>query len=348
YTENTLEHAITVIGRSARTQQQLIEDLLDSARIISGKLRLEIQPVNLLQLIEMAVEIMRPAAEAKRLALRTFSETEMDVITGDPTRLQQVIVNLLSNAVKFTSEGGSIEVHSQQVDSSVRITINDTGKGIGADMLPFVFDRFHQADSSSTRRYSGLGLGLSLVRHLIELHGGTINAESPGEGQGATFNINLPIRAVRTSVEDLAANADSFKPYPTFEGLRILVVDDEIDAREMVAYILEQYGARVTPAASAAEALAEITVSKQRYDLIISDIGMPDEDGYSLIRRVRALGPEQGGQIPAIALTAYGLANDRARALRAGFQMHQSKPVKLTELLMAVTSLTGRKATALE
>lgn len=353
YTEETLKHAVSVIERSARAQQRMVEDLLDSARIISGKLHLDIQPLNLQQLIATVVDAVSPSAEAKKIVLHTFLEGELEIITGDAHRLQQVVMNLLGNAVKFTPEGGHINVSLRRVDSHLRITVSDTGRGISASMLPFVFDSFRQADGSSTRRHSGLGLGLSLSRHLVELHGGTVSVDSPSEEQGATFNINLPVRATRTAIEeteDLITSDDIFKPCTAFNGLRILVVDDEVDAREMITYILEQYGASVTPVASAAEALTQIVNAPidQCYNLIISDIGMPGEDGYSLIRQVRALSPDQGGQTPAMALTAYGFSSDRIHAIEAGFQAHQAKPVKVMELIMVVARLTGHGITKLK
>lgn len=342
----TLAHAIQIIERSARTQSRLIEDLLDTARIVSGKLRLDIQPVDLTSLIENAVEVLQPAAEAKGIDIQLTLDFGREVITGDADRLQQIVWNLLSNAIKFTPNGGCAEVRLERADPHVRITVSDTGKGISPEYLPFIFDRFHQADSPSTRRHTGLGLGLSLVRHLVELHGGTVYAKSPGEGQGASFIINLPLRAV------LPQHADGEPPVfggvgvlgaPSLEGVWALVVDDEADARELVATLLQQCGARVTSVASAQEALAVLAADEhgRRPDVVVSDVSMPEVDGYELIRRVRELAPEMGGRIPAVALTAYGRSIDRIRALSAGFQMHMPKPVEPAELATVVASLTG-------
>jgi CheY-like chemotaxis protein len=295
--------------------------------------------------IEAALDIVRPAAEAKSIGLETSYQAETDVITGDPERLQQVIWNLLSNAVKFTPEGGQVSVQVERVDPHLQVTVKDTGKGISRDFLPHVFDRFHQADSSSTRRHGGLGLGLALVRHLVELHGGTVSADSPGEGQGTSFIIHLPLRAVRATINEAEAPEANrnvgFHLPPALEGLRILLVDDEADARDLVALMLEQQGAEVEATSSAREALAVLTKGQQP-DVIVSDIGMPDEDGYALIRQVRALPRAQGRPIPAVALTAYGRASDRIAALSAGFQMHVPKPVEPTELIMVIAGLTGR------
>ena len=345
--EETLAHATEVIERSARAQSKLIEDLLDTTRIVRGKLRLEVQPVNLTTVIEAAVDVIRPAAAAKSITVNVALDAQTDVITGDPERLQQVVWNLLSNAVKFTPSGGRIEVHLERADPHMRIRVSDTGQGISAKLLPLVFDRFHQANTSGARRHSGLGLGLSLVRHLVELHGGTVFAESAGEGQGATFTVNLPLRAIRPPEINpaLSSARDSTPDFaPSLGGLWALVVDDEADARDLITTLLQQYGARVTTVASAEEALAVLMSSETKSppDILVSDIGMPNEDGYALIRRVRELEQQNGGRIPAVALTAYGRAGDRIRALSAGFQMHVAKPVEPAELALVIASLTGR------
>ncbi len=345
--EATLSHAIEIIERSARTQSKLIEDLLDTARIVSGNLRLDIQPVELRSVIESAAQVLHPAAEAKGIDIRLAFDVEREVITGDADRLQQIVWNLLSNAIKFTPNGGRVEVLLQRADPHVRLVVSDTGRGISPENLPYVFDRFHQADSSSARRHGGLGLGLSLVRHLVELHGGTVYAGSDGEGRGATFIVNLPLRAVRpqpTELESVGLGGIALSAPSALDGIWALVVDDETDARELLTTLLQQYGARVTSAASAAEALSVLTADERDRppDVLVSDIGMPDVDGYALIRRVRALAPERGGRIPAIALTAYGRSIDRIRALSAGFQMHMPKPVEPAELAMVIASLTGR------
>jgi len=344
--DKTLAHAIEIIERSARTQSRLIEDLLDTARIVSGKLRLDIQPVDLASLIENAVEVLRPASEAKRIDIRLELNAGREVITGDPDRLQQVVWNILSNAIKFTEKGGRVEVRLERADPHVRVTVSDTGRGISPEYLPFIFDRFHQADTSSARRSTGLGLGLSLVRHLVELHGGTVYAKSPGEGLGATFVIDLPLRAV------LPQSSDGEPPVfggvgvlgaPSLDGVWALVVDDEADARELVATLLHQCGAKVTAVASAADALAVLQAGDHERppDVLVSDVSMPEVDGYELIRRIRELAPEMGGRIPAVALTAYGRSIDRIHALSSGFQMHMPKPVEPAELATVVASLTG-------
>ncbi|HSF24783.1 MAG TPA: response regulator [Blastocatellia bacterium] len=346
--EATRAHAAETIERSARIQSKLIEDLLDSARVARGQLRLEVQPVDLTAVIDAAVDVMHPAAEAKHIEVRRTFDVEREVITGDPDRLQQIVSNLLSNAIKFTPSGGQVEIRLERVDPHVRISVTDTGTGIIPDYLPHVFERFNQAHGSTTRRRSGLGLGLSLVRNLVELHGGTVNADSPGEGCGSTFTVNLPLRAVRPQASDadptVSTRMAGLQATSILTGVWVLLVDDEADARELVATLLQQYGAKVTPVASAEEALALLTSDEldKRPDVLVSDISMPEVDGYELIGRVRELTPEGGGRIPAVALTAYGRAIDRIRALSAGFNMHLPKPVEPAELAAVVASLTGR------
>jgi PAS domain S-box-containing protein len=351
----TQAHALDVIERSVRIQQNLIEDLIDTARIKSGKLQIEMKPVNLAGVIEAAADIVRPTAMAKEIELNLALESD-EVVTGDHQRLQQVVWNLLSNAVKFTPQGGRVEAKLKRAVRSVQIVVSDTGRGIKPRDLPIIFDQFRQADGSSTRRYGGLGVGLSLVKHLIELHGGAVEADSQGEGRGSIFTINLPVRAVRGERETRRGGererrrvGRSVSPSPpllvppSLSGLWMLVVDDEADARELLTVLLKQYGARVTAAASVAEALAALRQdeSGKRPDVIISDISMPDEDGYMLMRRVRQLPPEEGGRIPAVALTAFERASDRVRALSAGFQFHVPKPVEPDELAMVIANLTG-------
>lgn len=346
--EATRAHAAETIERSAMVQSKLIEDLLDSARVARGQLRLEVQPVDLTAVIEAAVDVMHPAAEARDIEVHRTFAAKTEVITGDPDRLQQIVSNLLSNAIKFTPGGGRVDIRLERADPHVRISVADTGKGISSEHLPYVFERFHQADGSTTRRHSGLGLGLSLVRNLVELHGGTVHAESPGEGYGATFTVDLPLRAVRPQSpgrESKSLNGiTGLHAASLLKGVRALVVDDEADARELVATLLQQYGATVTPVASAEEALAVLTSEEmeERPDVLVCDISMPEVDGYALIGRVREMAPEQGGRIPAVALTAYGRAIDRIRALSAGFNMHIPKPVEPAELATVVASLTGR------
>lgn len=341
----TTVRALEIIERNARGQTHLIEDLLDISRIITGKLCLQVGAVELIPIIEAAVDTVRPAANAKNIRLQTILDPSIEPVAGDPDRLQQVVWNLLSNAIKFTPKGGSVEVRLQRTNSHVEIVVSDTGQGISAHFLPYVFDRFQQENSTTTRVHGGLGLGLSIVRHLVELHGGSVQAFSSGEGLGATFIVNLPLPVVRDAspIEQVHSTADKEAPSdssPVLEGLHILLVDDEADVRELMTTILTECGAQVTAVASAKDALK--TFDHLKPDLLISDIGMPHEDGYALIRKVRALDPERGGTIPAVALTAYARREDRIRALSAGFQKHVAKPVNLNELATMVASLTGR------
>src|SRR5262245_38821132 len=342
--DQKIKHALDVIERSGKAQLQLIEDLLDTARIISGKLRLDLGPVDPDSVIEQAVQTIQPAADAKGISIETDLPPKIGQITGDLTRLQQVIWNLLSNAVKFTSPGGRVQVRLERIDPNIRITVSDTGKGIAPDFLPCVFDRFSQADASSARRYGGLGLGLALVKYLVELHGGTIEAASAGEGQGSTFTVTLPVRAVATPIGETVGAPVAVKSSGELAGVRALVVDDEDDARELLKAALKHYGADVVAVSSASEAYTLITGTppQERLDVMVADIGMPDEDGYSLIRRVRESEWARGVYIPAVALTAYGRAEDRMRALKAGFQMHVAKPVDPDELVIVITSLVRR------
>jgi PAS domain S-box-containing protein len=342
--DQKVRHAADVIERSGKAQAQLIEDLLDTARIISGKLRLDLGPVDLASVIEQAVQTIRPAADAKGISIETDLPSEIDQITGDPARLQQVVWNLLSNAVKFTPQGGRVEARLERVDPHICIVVRDTGKGINPDFLPYVFERFRQADVSSARRYGGLGLGLALVKYLVELHGGTAEAASAGEGRGATFKVTLPVRAVATPLGGAGGAPDKVKRSEELAGVRALVVDDEEDARELLKSALTQYGAGVVAAGSAAEAYELITTAPtgERPDVMVTDIGMPGEDGYSLIRRVREWELARDAYIPAVALTAYGRPEDRMRALRSGFQMHIAKPVDPAELAIVITSLMRR------
>jgi PAS domain S-box-containing protein len=339
-----IRQAADVIERSGKAQAQLIDDLLDTARIISGKLRLELGPVDLVSVIDQAVQTIRPAADAKRISIETDLPSEIGQITGDPSRLQQVVWNLLSNAVKFTQQGGRVEARLERVDPYIRITVSDTGKGISLDFLPYIFDRFRQADASSARRYGGLGLGLALVKYLVELHGGTVEAASAGENHGATFKVTLPVRAVATPLGEAGGAPVTVKSSGELADVRVMVVDDEDDARELIEAVLTQYGADVVAVSSAAEAYSLITAtpSELRPDVMVTDIGMPGEDGYSLMRRVREWERERGAYIPAVALTAYGRVEDRMRALSAGFQMHVAKPVEPAELAVVIMSLVRR------
>ncbi len=342
-------HALEIIERSARAQQQLIEDLLDTARITTGKLRIEMQPVDLVAITERALDTVRPTAAAREIELLLQVADNLPSVSGDAARLQQVVWNLLSNALKFTPAGGRVEISIAPQDAAVRLTVSDTGQGIKPEFLPFVFDRFRQADSSSSRRKGGLGLGLALVKHLIELHGGTVEAASPGEGQGASFTLLLPRQAARKSLSAVsitqaqARESGSYQRVPSLSGLHILLVDDEAAARQMMQTILMRGGARVSVAASAAAALSMLFESPEdeRPDVLVSDIGLPDEDGYALIHQVRAREPV-GRRLPAVALTADARVEDRLRALEAGFQMHVPKPVEPEELIVVIASVAGR------
>ena len=347
FDEKTTARALETIDRNTKSLAQLIEDVLDVSRIITGKLRLNMSPVELGSVIEAVIETVLPAAEAKNIQIEPRLDSGIDSVLGDANRLQQVFWNLLANAVKFTPKGGRVEVRLEVIDSRVQIRVSDTGLGIASEFLPYVFERFRQADSTTTRSYGGLGLGLAVVRHLVELHGGTVHAESPGEGQGATFIVNLPLRAVRLDAsKPIQVKAAVTEEVPTssclrsLADLRILVVDDESDARELLTTVLGEYGAEVIAVATAGEALDAI--KQLQPDVLVSDIGMPKEDGYALIRKVRALDAKLGGQIPAIALTAYARAEDQTQALLAGFQQHIPKPVDPAELAVVVASLTER------
>ncbi|MBD2463204.1 PAS domain-containing protein [Oscillatoria sp. FACHB-1407] len=327
--------ALETIERNAKLQAQLIEDLLDVSRILQGKLRLNISPVSPVATIAAALETVRLSAEAKGIEIQTVLDSKTGWINGDASRLQQIVWNLLSNAVKFTPSGGRVEVRLEQVGTCIQIQVSDTGQGINPDFLPHVFEYFRQADSSTTRRFGGLGLGLAIVRHLVELHGGMVRVESPGEGLGATFTIRLPIL---TTQRDASTDIQPSLVSPDLSGMQILVVDDDPDTRKYIAFMLEQAGATVSIAASATEALMKLTQSKP--DLLLSDIGMPGMNGYMLIRQVRALPLERGGNIPAIALTAYAGDCDQQQALEAGFQHHVAKPVEPDQLLKLIADLT--------
>jgi signal transduction histidine kinase len=325
--------ALATIQRNAKLQSELIEDLLDVSRILQGKLSLNVVPVNLAATITAAMETVRLAAEAKSIQLQAVLEPNVGQVSGDSTRLQQVGWNLLSNAVKFTPEGGQINIRLEHIGSNAQITVSDTGKGIHPDFLPYVFDYFRQADAATTRRFGGLGLGLAIVRHLVELHGGTVEVESPGSEQGATFTVRLPLMSTQPITNQDSKLLDLSLD---LSGIKILVVDDDTDTREFIAFLLEEYGARVTAVSSAHEALVALNQSKP--DVLLSDIGMPDVDGYMLIQQIRISLP-QGGQIPAIALTAYAGEMNQQQALAAGFQKHISKPIEPGVLVQAISSL---------
>jgi PAS domain S-box-containing protein len=350
--EQATTRALETVERSARAQNRIISDLLDVSRIINGQLHLNVHTLEPAPMIEAGVEGVRPAAEAKRIRIQMMLDPNAGPISGDSDRLQQIVWNLVSNAIKFTPSGGLVQVRLERVDSQVEITVSDTGAGINPEFLPFVFDRFRQADSSSTRKAGGLGLGLAIVRHLVELHGGTVRAESEGVGKGAIFVVKLPLRISPTSAlgekrDHPAAtlNGVELRCVPPLEGLRILVVDDETNARELVSAILARCEADVKTAASAAEALAILGGGDQwRPDVLISDIEMPEADGYELMRHVRSLPSECGRRVLGVALTAHARVEDRIKALAAGFQMHVPKPVEPAELLTVLGSVTGRLA----
>jgi PAS domain S-box-containing protein len=340
-----LDRGLEAIVRNAVAQAELIEDLLEMSRIISGKVRLDVQPTDLCNVIEAAVEAVRPSADAKEIRLRTTTDPMATPVAGDPNRLQQVIWNLLTNAVKFTPRGGKVEVVLRRLSSHVELSVTDSGVGVAADFLPHVFDRFRQADSSTTRSQRGLGLGLSIVKQLVELHGGSVRATSEGEGRGATFIVCLPPAAPRADPDGAHSFARSGGGMPpvvdvNLDGLRVLVVDDEPDARQLISQWLGECHAEVHAVSSASEALAML--QSLRPDLLLSDIGMPERDGYQLIRDIRRLSPERGGKTPAIALTAFARSEDRTRAMLAGYQVHMSKPIEPHELVATVASLAGR------
>jgi signal transduction histidine kinase/ActR/RegA family two-component response regulator len=348
HSEEDLAQGLEVIRRNAEAQTKIIEDLLDMSRIISGKIRLDIQRVELPAIVAAALETVRPAADAKGIHLHADLETAPANIAADPNRLQQILWNLLSNAIKFTPKDGQVRVSVELCESHLEIVVSDTGEGIKPEFLPFVFDRFRQADGSTTRKHRGLGLGLAIVKNLVELHGGTVQAKSDGEGRGSAFFVALPLRAIQLwqlpealePQSDQALNGKGRAERTSLSGLKVLVVDDERDVRKFVQRLLEDCDATVATAASMAEGLTEI--ERQAPDLLISDIGMPEHDGFELIRRLRDLPASSGGKIPAIALTAYARSEDRRRILLAGFQMHAAKPVQAAELVAMAASLCGR------
>jgi PAS domain S-box-containing protein len=341
-----LNQGLDTIERNARAQTQLIEDLLDMSRIISGKLRLDIQRVVPTSFIKAAIETVRPAADAKGIRLEPILDSTAGPVSGDPNRLQQIVWNLLSNAVKFTPRGGRVQVLLQRVNSHIEVTVADTGQGVSPDFLPFVFERFRQQDATTTRRHGGLGLGLSIVKQLVDLHGGSVEVASPGIGQGSTFRVKLPLTVVQTQTDDGTRlhpaldlpNAHPAESGQNLSGLKVLVVDDEPDARDLIRRVLTGRGAVVTTANSAGDALHMLDGA----DVLISDIGMPDIDGYEFLRRVRAMRSSTSAKLPAIALTAFARSEDRTRALIAGYQVHLSKPVSAAELIATVASVAGR------
>jgi len=348
----TVRQGLETIERNARVQAQLIEDLLDVSRITEGKLRLDVKPVALCEVVEAALASIRPAADAKQIKVQTMLDRQSDQVNGDPARLQQVVWNLLSNAVKFTAKGGRIQVVLERANSHVAMSVSDNGEGISSEFLPYVFDRFRQADQTTTRAFGGLGLGLSIVKHLVELHGGTVRAASAGKGTGTSFVVELPLRLQRRLEKDggdvAAVSAGLLEGLSAsdarLDGVTVLYVDDEPDARELVRRILSEHGAHVITADSAAA--GRQVMADAHPDILVADIGMPDEDGYSLIRTVRAMPRDRGGSIPAAAVTALARSEDRRRALLAGFQTHVAKPVDVVELVAVVASLAGRTGRA--
>jgi PAS domain S-box-containing protein len=346
--EEAMARALATIERNAQAQTQLIDDLLDTSRIITGKLRLDVRAVDLAAVVSAAADTARPAAALKDIRLQVLLDPQAGPVRGDPDRLQQVVWNLLSNAVKFTRTGGHVQLRVERADSNVEIVVADDGAGIEPEFLPHVFDRFRQADQKTTRTHGGLGLGLAIVRQLVELHGGSIGVESAGPGHGATFRVMLPLVGAQAVTERAAAAGEQTRPSqagvlncpPELSGLRVLVVDDNLDTREFVRSMLEMCGAEATAVGSAAEALGE--VERMRPDVLVSDLAMPEQDGYWLIRQVRALPEKHGGKTPAVALTAYARPEDRVRSLRAGFQHHVTKPAEPQELVAVVANLAGR------
>jgi signal transduction histidine kinase/ActR/RegA family two-component response regulator len=348
FQEPELQRGLEIIARNARAQSQLIEDLLDMNRIVSGKIRLDVQRVDLPAIVEAALESVAPSIAAKGLRLRKTIDPHAGPVYGDPNRLQQVVWNLLSNAVKFTPRDGKVDVIVQRVNSHVEVTVADSGIGVGPEFLPHLFERFRQAETSITRKFGGLGLGLAIVKQLVELHGGNIRAESLGEGQGATFVVALPLRAVRGFDEPTREHPTTRKATPVpkgaalLTGLTILVVDDEADARELLRVVLQDAAAEVEVASDADEALK--LLSQRKFSALVSDIGMPGRDGYELIRELRVRPAAEGGRTPAIALTAFARSEDRTRAMLAGYQVHLSKPIEPRELVATLKSLTADRS----
>jgi two-component system CheB/CheR fusion protein len=348
--EAETNRALEVIERSARAQSQLIEDLLDISRITNGKLKLTTRSIDLRLVVQAALEGVQLSASAKNIEI--VSHLSSVTVLADLDRLQQVLWNILSNAIKFTPAGGRVEIVMQTSEDYAEVRVSDTGKGIAPELLPHIFDRFRQGDSSTTKAEQGLGLGLAIVYHLVQLHGGTVQADSPGQGQGTTITVRLPLRALPQEFtpptpEESAAEPESAAEamdcrIPSLDGLQILVVDDEADTRDLLKFMLENYGAEVLTVGSSRAALAALTENPGRYDVLISDIGMPEENGYFLIRQVRALAAEAGGKIPAAALTAYASLQEEERAIEAGFQTHIAKPIKPVQLGLIIANLVGR------
>ena len=347
--EGQMSRAFETIERNARSQSQLIDDLLDVSRIITGKLEIELRAVNLCSVIDAAIDAVRPTFEAKAIEFETVMEPSNCLVQGDATRLQQIFWNLFSNSIKFTPQGGEVRIEVKRSASQVRVSISDTGVGISAEFIPYIFDRFRQADGSTTRTHGGWGLGLAIVKHLIQLHVGNVEVESEGKNKGSTFTVILPLAPAsaeedtkNAEVSEQESNGQPFGAAKILEGLRILVVDDELDSRELVSAILTRCGSEVRCSESAADAMQ--TFKEWQPDVVISDIGMPVEDGYSFIKRLRKLRTKRAKQIPVVALTAYVNRQDKARALAAGFQAHIAKPVEPEALVKLIADATGRKS----
>jgi PAS domain S-box-containing protein len=339
--------AIETIERNARSQARLIDDLLDVSRIITGNLRLDLHPLNLVPIVEAGLDALRPTADVKGIKLQTGFVPGGCLVKGDSNRLRQVIWNLLSNAIKFTQRGGSVNIALTCVESTARLTVSDTGDGISAEFLPYVFDRFRQAEGSISRKQGGLGLGLAVARHLVELHGGMISAASEGAGRGSAFTVDLPLAQERRDparAEERQLEVERRQSHSggvvRLDDVHVLLVEDDEDSRKLLGTMLKRYGARVTAAKSAKEAL--LAFDSELPDILVSDIGMPDEDGYELIRKLRALPIEKGGRVPAIAVTGYASRKDRERALTAGYQQHMAKPIEQADIVGAIAALIGR------
>ena len=339
-----IKYGLDVIERNARAQSELISDILFVSQVITGKLTLNTETVDLLSIIQAAIDVIHPSIEAKKIQLHTSFNCGKCQIEGDPDRLQQVFLNLFSNAIKFTPEYGSIEIRIKRAGSNVEVEVSDTGQGIKPEFLPFVFERFRQADSSYTRQVGGLGLGLAIVRHLIELHGGSVGIKSEGENMGATFKITIPVIIEPETQQSSQQNSGKPLAQPETEamlkGVRVLLVEDNDDSRDMLQIMFEQHGMEITAVGSAAAALSAI--EQVQPNILVSDVGLPGEDGYELIRKIRLLAPEQGGTVPAVALTGYASLQDRTQALDSGYQEHLSKPVDIDKLIELVKDLVVR------
>jgi PAS domain S-box-containing protein len=339
--------AIETIERNARSQARLIDDLLDVSRIITGNLRLELRPLNITPIVEAAIDALRPTADAKGIQFRTEFTSALCLVRGDANRLRQVIWNLLSNGIKFTQRGGSVTI-GLSCESSVRLTVKDSGEGIPSEFLPYVFDRFRQAEGSISRKQGGLGLGLAVVRHLVELHGGSVSAASEGYGLGAMFTVDLPIAQERRDparAEERRREVERRRSLSgekvRLDGVHVLLVEDDEDSRKLLGTMLKRHGAEVTSAASAADAFR--LFNERKPDVLVSDIGMPEEDGYELVSKIRALPSDQGGLVPAIALTGYATRKDREHSLAVGYHRHMAKPIEQDDLIAAIANLLGRK-----